>query len=145
MTGTIYSLTNIINGKTYIGQTIQDLNERIRIHLKDANNNSDYAIHRAIRKYGFNNFIVDIFEVIENKDRKKLISILNNYEKYYIEKINCLYYGYNMTSGGDANFIITEENKNKMSEIKKGKNNPFYGKQHTDLSKKKMSEIKLGF
>jgi len=33
----------------------------------------------------------------------------------------------------------TEETKGKMSEIKKGKNNPMYGRHHTDESKRKMS------
>lgn len=36
--------------------------------------------------------------------------------------------------------IHTEETKNKLSEMRKGKNNPFYGKHHTEEFKKKLSE-----
>ena len=51
--------------------------------------------------------------------------------------------GYKPWNKGVKNCFSDEVTK-KLSELKKGKNHPFYGKQHTKDTKKKMSEIKLG-
>ena len=93
----IYKFINKINEKLYIGQS-KNLNCRKKQHLKNAfnPNNRDYdcLFHRAIRKYGIDNFI---FEVLEECD----ISDLNNREKYYIKECNSMMpFGYNMTIGG---------------------------------------------
>ena len=53
------------------------------------------AIHRAILKYGKENFTV---EVIEETDSTKL----NDREKYWIEYYSSFKFGYNATTGGDG-------------------------------------------
>lgn len=60
MTGLIYKYTNKINGKIYIGQTKQQLEIRHYKHLTQLNDNTYF--HRAIKKYGINNFILEIIE-----------------------------------------------------------------------------------
>ena len=54
--GVIYKITNIKNGKWYIGQTISIITTRLKKHLRDANNknNRQYntKFNKAIRKYG---------------------------------------------------------------------------------------------
>lgn len=89
----IYKITNIINGKCYIGQSV-DIRKRWRAHLRVANTDFN-LLHRAFQKYGVENFT---FEIIEYCARKEL----NEREKYWIN-----YYdshnpdkGYNMTDGG---------------------------------------------
>ena len=55
--GLIYKATNKINGKSYVGQTIFTLAERIDGHIKSATKkDSPYHFHKAIRKYGEENF-----------------------------------------------------------------------------------------
>ena len=60
----IYMYTNKINGKRYIGQTI-DFNKRHKKHISSSYNEKkeydyNYPFHRAIRKYGIENFKIKI-------------------------------------------------------------------------------------
>jgi group I intron endonuclease len=65
----IYKITNKINNNYYIGSSI-DINNRWKNHIKAVKNNSSYPIHRAIRKYGVENFN---FEIIELCDKNELL------------------------------------------------------------------------
>lgn len=65
----IYKITNNINDKIYVGQTIRSLEKRKSRHLNDARYGSKNPIHRAIRKYGVENFV---FETIEKCDKIQL-------------------------------------------------------------------------
>ena len=92
----IYKITNLINGKVYIGQSV-DIKKRWQRHKRLSQiKNKDYEkyLYRAFRKYGLENFI---FEVIEECPREAL----NEKECYYIQlyKSNDEHYGYNETSG----------------------------------------------
>lgn len=87
----IYKITNNINGKVYIGQSI-DINRRWRSHKKDYKN-IDTKFYRAIRKYGLNNFS---FEVIEQSSIDKL----DERESYWIRFYNSIEDGYNTIPGG---------------------------------------------
>ena len=77
----LYKITNKINGKIYIGQTIQTLKARLWRHFKK---DSKSAISLAIKKYGRDNFS------IEELDSYKTLEDLNNAEEYYIDWFNCL-------------------------------------------------------
>ena len=70
MRGFIYKITNTINSKSYIGQTIQNVKERFYQHCatKCSKAVSNMAIHRAIKKYGKSNFTVEVIEEIDNVD-----------------------------------------------------------------------------
>lgn len=92
--GKIYKVTNNINKKIYIGQTIQDENIRWNHHIREALNGSDTKFHRALRKYGKDGFM---WEVIEEVDNDKL----NEREIYWISYYNSYKQGYNSTTGGD--------------------------------------------
>ena len=132
MEGVIYKYTNKLNGKVYIGQTV-DEQRRINNHKKASNNS---LFHRAIRKYGFENFD---YEVLERVDK----SLLNEREIYWIQ-----YYdstnkdiGYNLTSGGEgtSGYTYTDEQLKRRSEQSKG-NKSFSGRHHTEETRKKMSD-----
>ena len=59
----IYRALNIINGKSYIGQTQDDsLELRIEEHLLYAKQSPKYAFNRAINKYGAANFEFTVIE-----------------------------------------------------------------------------------
>ena len=118
MRGFIYKITNTINGKFYIGQTIQNVKERFYQHCatKCSKAVSNMAIHRAIKKYGKSNFTVEVIEEIDSAN-------LNDRERYWIKYYNSYNNGYNSTKGGqdgckpfkdlDVESIIKEYNTGK--------------------------------
>jgi len=86
----IYLITNLINGKQYVGQSIGIAHRWI----EHKNSKENYPISKAIRKYGKDNFK---FEIIENCLPKDL----DEKEMYYIKKYNTIVpNGYNITYGG---------------------------------------------
>ena len=101
----IYKITNLINNKIYIGQS-KDVNRRWREHCLNSvsNNNENRYLYSSMRKYGINNFKIEIIEgPIEN---------YNEREKYWISFYNsnkkeC---GYNMTEGGENPPITKGDN-----------------------------------
>ena len=72
----IYKITNLINGKIYIGQS-RFIQRRFDKHKSEAKNNNPLPLYNAIRKYGIDNFK---FEIIE----ECLPDELNNRETYYM-------------------------------------------------------------
>ena len=93
--GTIYKYTNLVNGKIYIGQTITTIECRDKKHLSQLNDNTYF--HKALKKYGRENFSLEIVE--DNISIEKL----DDKEKYYIDVFDSFYTtgkGYNLTQGG---------------------------------------------
>lgn len=97
--GIIYSITNLINNKMYIGQTARTWQERWKDHLDYYRDlNIQRPLYRAMRKYGIENFS---FSIIENCPDEKL----DEREQYWInEKQTWIAEypdkGYNLTQGG---------------------------------------------
>jgi group I intron endonuclease len=91
----IYKLTNVINGKIYIGQS-KDIAERVRTHIKDCERVDDRrgrkALYDDMRKYGHENFKLEILEICDESE-------LDEKEMYYIENYNATNekIGYNRT------------------------------------------------
>lgn len=118
----IYIIKNNINDKCYIGQSVK-LRSRLKDHMRNAKNGKlDLPIYRAIKKYGFHNFTIDILESFipdPNMSNLELIRILDKLEIDYIEKYKAYTEGYNCTKGGDFGVLglkMTEEQKKKVSE-----------------------------
>lgn len=87
----IYKITNQLNGKVYIGQSI-DIEERWKQHKRAWRDTSRKALlYEAIRKDGLGNFL---FEIIEECPKEKL----NEREKFWIREYNSLEDGYNMST-----------------------------------------------
>lgn len=121
----IYIIKNNLNGKCYIDQSIK-IRSRIKDHMRNAKNGKlDLPIYRAINKYGFHNFTIDILEsFIPDADMTNtdLIKQLDQLEIKYIEEYNAYTDGYNCTKGGDFGVLglkMTEEQKKKVSENSK--------------------------
>lgn len=116
--GFIYLRTNTVNGKKYVGQTL-DIKTRQRKWKSLTKPYAGTAINNARKKYGVDTFVFEILK--ECKDEE-----LNKWEMYYIEKLDTkIPKGYNMTDGGDgkSGCYVSEETRKKMSESKKGKYN----------------------
>lgn len=100
MTCGIYKIENKLDGKVYIGQSI-NIEERWKIHKKSIHccgNEYDYPLYRAIRLHGLENFEWSIIEECLKEE-------LNNKEKFYIKEYKSIVpYGYNQTFGGQDNF-----------------------------------------
>lgn len=61
--GIIYLITNNINNKKYIGQTIQPLKNRIHQHVsKSRDIDVNTPLHNSIRKHGWSSFSVEIID-----------------------------------------------------------------------------------
>jgi group I intron endonuclease len=160
----VYKIKNLYNDKSYIGQTSLLLDERFSQHIKDSRK-PKYLIHKALNKYGKENFTLNVLCVCESKE------VLNIMETFMImvHKSHVSEGGYNLTWGGDGiyGYNHTEEAKKKMSEMKigcKGRmkteeekrkigeknkinsigNKNMLGKHHTEETKRKMSEKHKG-
>lgn len=60
----IYKIRNLLNGKVYIGQSV-DLQNRFRCHKHDYKK-LNYYLYRAIRKYGIDSFEFNVIEHVNN-------------------------------------------------------------------------------
>ena len=99
--GYIYMVTNDINNKIYIGQTISSINQRWKEHKNKAfygkiNPRVDNHFYKAIRKYGIEHFHIKEIEYIENH------ALLSEREQFWIKYYNSYEDGYNSTIGGEG-------------------------------------------
>lgn len=117
----IYKATNTINGKVYIGFD-SNWPRRKSVH-KSLSKNPTQKFHKALKKYGWNNFNWEI--LYQSKNGEYCLSVM---EPYFIDENNSFNDGYNMTLGGEGTF---------------GKKS-WLGKKHTKESKRKISESNSG-
>ena len=85
--GRIYCITCLVNGKMYIGQTVQLLDNRWRRHVLSTQRGSDHKFHRAIRKYGEENFIVEEVLTVSAPTKEILKKKLDYVEMRLIKKV----------------------------------------------------------
>lgn len=107
--GKIYLITNDVNLKVYVGQTIQTLNKRFNGHCcySKSDRSINMYIKRAIHKYGRDKFHIQLIEECP-------VNILDEREKYWINFYDSYNTGYNLTLGGqDSNYF----NINKLENI----------------------------
>jgi len=125
MIGSIYKISFNNSTKSYIGQTIKLPEKRLEEHIKAANRGSDFAIHRAIRKYGVENILFEVineFSLYSKLDSKQFI--LDEKEIFYIDFFDTFgKNGYNLTKGGEGSLgrKISNETRQLMSEKTKGR------------------------
>jgi group I intron endonuclease len=119
----IYKITNIINSKIYIGKTKEfyknkyfGINARFKNHISSAfskkKSNDCPRLYNAIRKYGKENFKIDLIEKSNEENIDKLECYYIDFYKSFDRKI-----GYNIALGGGGRTVVdvTEETRNKIS------------------------------
>jgi group I intron endonuclease len=129
----VYKVINKINNKVYIGQTSKTLENRIKSHIKEANNNSNLLLHKAIRKYGIDNFS---WEIIKHCST---VQELNDTEIATIKLYKSIENGYNITKGGVGilGYKHTDKTKSKISKLGKGRKISDIGIKNMSNAKKK--------
>ena len=95
----IYIITNNINNKKYVGKAKRKIKYRWKDHCKNAIYlNLDTYLYRAIRKYGIDNFTIELLDEEYSNER----------EIYWIETLKP---EYNMTKGGEGGWINDQTGK----------------------------------
>ena len=151
----IYKITNNINDKVYIGQSI-NIKVRWKDHVNSLRRGDSRCtlLQRAWNKYGEENFTFEILELCSEDE-------LDDIEIKYISFYDSCNNGYNIESGGNKKKRLSDETKQKlreahlgkkmsdetlqkMSESRIGEKNPMYGKTHSPEARKKISETHKG-
>lgn len=150
--GHVYLVTNKINGKVYVGQTVQTMAKRWNGQVSGG---AGSILKNAIKKYGKEEFCTETLVYADNQQQ------LDKDEDFYILLSGALNrkVGYNLKRGG-ANGRMSEESKAKLSRallglpkseshkqklrlIKLGNQN-WLGKTHTAETKAKQRAARLG-
>jgi group I intron endonuclease len=139
MNGRIYSVTNTVNEKQYVGQTI----------TKYSKQGHGHAIKNAYKKYGRKSFTYDV--VFSGVDCPQLLDFA---EKFWIKVFGSIQpHGYNLEEGGRRHKNVnhkpnlgkkaSNETKAKMSASQKeywaAHGSPNKGRKHSEETKAKMS------
>lgn len=140
----IYLLTNRVNGKIYVGKA-GHFHKRFLSHKQAIRTSKKTPIVNAIRKYGWDNFDI---QILESFDPKTISSQgLLELETGWIRKLDAINKGYNLLEvhmdwTGHKHSI---ESKRKMSGPRPsimGPKHPMFGKHHGEATKEKMSQKK---
>lgn len=136
----IYKIENLINGKVYVGSAV-NFKARVNLHIHRLRLKKHHSckLQNSWNKYGEENFK---FEIIELCEKDKLIER----EQYYIDLYDSFNKGYNCNpkAGSNIGKKLTDEQKQKISQSKKGKPSNRIGSKHSEESKLKMSQIRKG-
>lgn len=128
--GWIYLIKNKVNGKCYVGQTIQ---KSVKNRWKAHRHSSDTIIARAFAKYGIINFEFSVISEIPNDQ-------LDEREISEIRERNTISpNGYNLEDGGNLGKIVHQSSRVMMREAKLGEKNFNFGKPRTEETKSKIA------
>lgn len=125
----VYKVTNVTNNKVYIGITGRTIQERFQDHIKDSSHNGNNKVyfHRAIKKYGKNNFITE--ELFNNLTEEEALSKESELILFY--NSHNPEFGYNIIIYGKISSFYTQEIRDKIysTYLKNGKknNSDYYG------------------
>jgi group I intron endonuclease len=144
----VYLITNLVNGKRYIGQTSRSLEWRWHIHQT---RKGCRALRNAIDKYGANNFSMEVLFDVPTKE------LAGEFETEYISRYNTKApNGYNLTDGGEGVVGLSLETRKRRAqkllgnkcavgairtpEYLKAMSERYKGRVFSDETRRKMSE-----
>ena len=135
----IYRITNLVNGKCYIGFSCRRAKQRWACHAHDSRKKRPTSlIGKAIKKYGIEAFIFEIIYQTHDKNHglDSEIMLIKEHNSHCIDG-----HGYNVSYGGTAPMMglkHTEESKRSMSINTSGSKNPMFGKKHSAETRAKI-------
>jgi group I intron endonuclease len=136
--GYIYKIKNIINSKEYVGCTITTLKKRFEEHAwRCINSDSNTKFCNSIRKYGIENFNIELIQECD-------VKVIYEREKHFINEYNTFNLGLNSTIGGEGclGYKHSKEIREKISStIKDGRSHK--GKTYEELYGDRAEEEKL--
>jgi group I intron endonuclease len=130
----IYKIQNLVNGKVYIGQS---LNVERRWRTERSFSGVNPHLKNSFKKYGMENFFFELIEETENLNEREIYWI-DYYQSYDPKK------GYNKTLGGREEVIYTEDARKRMSERNKGEGNPNFGNRWNEEQRAEASKRNTG-
>lgn len=140
--GIIYCAKNKVNGKVYVGQTTKTLAYRKGAHIRALRRARLQCrkFYLALKKYGIESF--EWFVLAECNSQSEL----DSFEIKFICILRATEneYGYNIAKGGKAGSRMSNETKRLLSESRKGEKSVWYGKKHTEETKRKISLAQKG-
>ena len=116
--GRVYLIRNSVNGKVYIGQTVQELDYRWRQHRYDAlTRGFKYPLHSAMRKYGVGVFSIEELAFADSQNE------LNRLEEHFVRLHRSIErtHGYNVRYGGDSGGKLSQGTREKLRALMIGK------------------------
>lgn len=130
---TIYKITNLKNGKNYVGQTVKSIELRWKRHCWSCTAKSKkMAISLAIRKHGKGNFRIEAI------DTANTLEEANKKEVFWVNELNCFSpNGYNLKAGGRKYLEVSKSTRKKMSKAR-------LGKIASEETKKRLSKAHMG-
>lgn len=140
-----YIIKNKTNAKCYVGMTKRCFEKRFKEHIRYATSNHDInndyfmPIYNAIRKYGMDSFIVELIEQKEFETHREA----EIYEGTLIRKHTSMLEenGYNLNNMiNSGNRIYSKSVASKIQNNNTKENNPFFGKKHSESTKRVISE-----
>ncbi len=124
----IYLITNLVNGKVYVGQTRQKLYKRWAGHRGDAKLGNKFPICAAIRKYGPKSFSIEPIATVETQEwadyLERIWIVLKDSRNPKV--------GYNIRVGGNSSPIPESTRKSLLISVT--------GRKHSDETKKLIGE-----
>lgn len=129
----IYSITNIINNKKYIGSTAKSFNSRWKKHITNLKNGNHASHHlqNSWNKYGEDNFVFTIEEIVDSLDN------LLNLERDYIAKYDSYNNGYNENPDPNFSPMLNKNTQEKVSEGMK----KYWERLKEELSEEEYKEL----
>ena len=139
----IYTITNLLNNKIYVGSTILSFNKRFNQHkhlLRKNKHHSKY-LQNSWNKYGEENFVFKILDYV-------LPEFCLSTEIYWINLLNAknVNYGYNTNDPekGRLGVLHTKESKLKMRNAQLGEKSHMYDKKLSEKQIQNLKEFHIG-